>query len=538
MSNFNISEVRLLSVPLESDYKDTLYFTDKTNQEAYFKSKTIKEYSNFTYQRKDKTIYVPDHYDDIYMCNYVMYKNSSYSSKWYYAFIKQLEYESDNCTKVIIDTDVMQTWFFDYTIKPSFVEREHVSDDTIGKHTIPEGLETGEYECQSHETDTNIDSVLNDLCYIMGSTSQPVAGDAKDTPAGSDIYNGIYSGVKYYRYDAASAIDILLEIYANHSKVDTITGIFMAPKVLAPLKEGVTFREVATSNAPISYTISKSKNTGIGGYSPRNNKLKCYPYNYLVVSNNNGSNAIYHYEKFSGSNCGFTVKGALTPGCSIRLTPNNYNGVASNDEESINLGKFPICNFTCDMYTNWLTQNSINIAGHSVSSDDLAMISSGVSSALQVAGGIGMIASGAGALAGAGMIASGVAGSSGIAGALMQKQQHDKIPQQARGNLNCGDVITSDSKNTFHFYKMSIKQEYAKILDHFFDMFGYQVNHIKVPNKAHRGRWWYTKTKDINIDGSIPQDDMQKIKSVYNSGVTFWRNANEISNYELSNNIV
>ena len=69
-------------------------------------------------------------------------------------------------------------------------------------------------------------------------------------------------------------------------------------------------------------------------------------------------------------------------------------------------------------------------------------------------------------------------------------------------------------------------------------MFGYQLNDIKVPNKAHRSRWWYTITKDINIDGSIPQDDMQKIKSVYNAGITFWRNASEISNYELSNNIV
>ena len=30
-------------------------------------------------------------------------------------------------------------------MKPSFIEREHVSDDTIGIHTVPEGLETGPY---------------------------------------------------------------------------------------------------------------------------------------------------------------------------------------------------------------------------------------------------------------------------------------------------------------------------------------------------------------------------------------------------------
>ena len=38
-------------------------------------------------------------------------------------------------------------WFvwFDITFKQCFVEREHVNDDTFGKHTVPEGLEYGEY---------------------------------------------------------------------------------------------------------------------------------------------------------------------------------------------------------------------------------------------------------------------------------------------------------------------------------------------------------------------------------------------------------
>jgi hypothetical protein len=69
-------------------------------------------------------------------------------------------------------------------------------------------------------------------------------------------------------------------------------------------------------------------------------------------------------------------------------------------------------------------------------------------------------------------------------------------------------------------------------------MFGYKVNRVKVPNKAHRSRFWYTKTIDVNIDGNIPNNDLQVIKNCYNNGITFWRNVAEIQNYSLSNDIV
>ena len=84
---------------------------------------------------------------------------------------------------------------------------------------------------------------------------------------------------------------------------------------------------------------------------------------------------------------------------------------------------------------------------------------------------------------------------------------------------------------------MSIIHEIARMLDGYFDMFGYKTNLIKTPNKAHRSRYWYTKTIDVNIDGNLPQNDLQIIKDAYNRGITFWRNASEIQDYSLSNDI-
>lgn len=91
-------------------------------------------------------------------------------------------------------------------------------------------------------------------------------------------------------------------------------------------------------------------------------------------------------------------------------------------------------------------------------------------------------------------------------------------------------------RNGFSFYKMSIKQEYAKIIDDFFSMFGYKVNEVKIPNVTGRQNWNYVKTVDANILGDIPQEDMQKLKDIFNSGVTFWHNPNTFLDYSQSNN--
>ena len=68
MPNVNITKVYLLDVPLENDYKNTLYFANASAQQTYFQSKIISSYSynDFSYQRKDRIIRIPEHYDNIY----------------------------------------------------------------------------------------------------------------------------------------------------------------------------------------------------------------------------------------------------------------------------------------------------------------------------------------------------------------------------------------------------------------------------------------------------------------------------------------
>ena len=173
------SDIILLKCPLELDNKNQITFSSSEAQFNYFNSLPKIELDSASYLRKDESIRVPELLEDILQYNYLMYRNHNYSDKWIYAFITDSEYLNDNCTRIDFETDVFQTWQFDFEFKKSFVEREIVSDDTIGLHTVPEDLETGEYISNAHEKDTFMDSFTDDMCFVVASSSEPIARRCK-----------------------------------------------------------------------------------------------------------------------------------------------------------------------------------------------------------------------------------------------------------------------------------------------------------------------------------------------------------------------
>ena len=103
--------------------------------------------------------------------------------------------------------------------------------------------------------------------------------------------------------------------------------------------------------------------------------------------------------------------------------PFNYknSGENNNEDEGLMAGKFPTLSWSKDEYTNWLTQNSVNI-GLGVASNLITII-----------GGMGQMATGGGSLTGAGAV---VSGGMGIANQLGEIYQHSLIPNSAKGNIN------------------------------------------------------------------------------------------------------
>lgn len=506
-------EIYICKTPLENDYKNQLTFNNKIAQENYFNTTIQQTFDNYTYIKKDNTIKVGINIDKIMDCNYLFYRNNGFFDdenkiRIFYCFITNMEYINENCTLISFETDCFQTWQFDISYKSCFVEREHVNDDTIGKHTIPENLELGEYVINSHLRDTHL---TTNLKLVIASTEAP-SGEGSSYGA---TYNGIYSGVGYYTYDAENMTKAL-KFLADKNKIDAVSALFLAPEFVLPQLGGGPISESQTAQ---QYENEVPPITSLNGYIPINNKLLTYPYCYLMASNGNGASGIYHQELFTNKNSSgnfvFRVYGALTPGCSIRMIPLNYKGSEVNHDEGINLGKYPQCNWATDMFTNWVTQNGVNVA--------TSLIGSTVST------GVGLAT---------GNVNSTVGGLAGITNSLNEIHKASLIPPQTSGNINCGDVITSTSQNTFHMYRMSIKEEYARIIDNYFNMFGYKINDVKIPNINGRQNWNFIKTIDCNFDGNIPQTDLNIIKTMFNNGVTLWHNITTMYDYSQSNNMV
>ena len=155
------SKIYLLrNVPLDNTYTDTMWFENASSQWTHFKTRADTNGVAFTaqtYQRKDIGVIRLDvSADTIYDCNYLMFQNTNYGSKWFYAFITRVEYVNNAVSYVHYELDVMQTWMFDYTLERCVVLREHSATDQIGDNLQPEPVDLGDLVTHSWTVDPYI----------------------------------------------------------------------------------------------------------------------------------------------------------------------------------------------------------------------------------------------------------------------------------------------------------------------------------------------------------------------------------------------
>ena len=537
------TDLYLLQCPIELDERNQINFRSADAQFNYFINLPKLEAENFTYQRKDNIIRFPAHIDSLLSYTYVMYRNTNYGSKWFYAYITDMQYINDNMTAITIKTDVWQTWCFGLSFKKSFVEREHVSNDAIGAHTIDEGLSTGEPILNS-SVDVTIASPDNDSQRIVAQVTELPGIDA---PSGftDRIYNGITQGCYLLMIPGYGALQKFCKWYDSNGKKDAIVAMFMVPYSM------VTDYKLETAGSgsdsfsigflPSSYSAKQidianvSYSSTLNGYTPTNKKLYTFPYSYLNVTNNAGSSAIFRYEDFSNPTyTKWNCFGVLSQGCQIKIYPtNDYKGnrtteYASSYDYGLSAGKLPVISWQSDYYLNWQAQNGANNA-----------FNAGVSvlnGAMNLVAGVNDSDSALGASV------AGVKGGLQIASSIQQAIHEDRVaslvPEQALGNTNAGDINYSMRKSGFTFQRMSIRAEYAVIIDNYLSAFGYKVNSFKIPQFTSRRNWNFIRTQNIAIEATIPQTDLQEIKDIFDAGVTMWHNPSTFMDYSQSNNIV
>ncbi len=522
------STIHLLYVSLDSSYRHTLHFSSKTDQYNYFYGKKIVGFSftDYTFVRHDNVLRVKKNIEELNAVNYVMYKNKD---KWYYAFIVGMEYISDEVTALKLETDVIQTWMLDVSLRESFVEREHVENDTIGLHLVDEGLETGDYITYRDEKSGVLDDVINVLAV------------SDNTPFGNNEqignrYGNIIGGLTYYAFPnneaGAGWLKDTINLYNNASKIDAIAMIFTVPLVAFSQYDSENYkaRTAYLDNTPVpgdfdvgDTFVTYSKNYySLDGYQPTNKKLFTAPYNFLYVSNNLGGYAKYEYEKFQFDTIQFFLKAPLTPNPRVIMYPTQYDKTGINLEEAITLEGYPLGSWSNDTYTAWFNANIGNT------------ISTGLSTGAMAGGAIGsMVNLGVGSAIGAG-----VGALAGIAGAVGSWYTHYIQPDNARGVVGAGSLMFSMGMLDFHIKKKGIRNEYAQRIDGFLTQYGYKVNTFKVPQYTSRKYFNYIKTRSLNLTGQLPQADKQKIIEVFDNGITFWHNPAYFLAYGVDNTIV
>ena len=534
------SDVYLLKVPLEIDNENQLTFANATAQHTYFNSLPKKGYDDFTYIRKDGVLRIPDLVDNLYSYNYVMYRNDAYSNKWFYAYITSMEYVNDNVTDVSIATDTFQTWQFDLTYKRTFVEREHVNDDTAGLHTQPEGLQLGEPVINSKTTlkpdkttvtyDQETINFINPIFFQVTEFLSAYLPEAETYSSASE-YNGVFSGLRYFACCSVSDAKSLINAYASAGKSDAIIAIFLAPKefLAGSRRLGTgTYIYIPADSSGLTELLASTtitRPTKVDGYTPKNNKLFTYPYSYMYVTNNAGADTTYYYEDFANMTPKFCIYGALGQGCTIKLMPISYKNYVANSEVfdyGLVGAKYPICAWASDYYTNWMAQNAGNINTSVVGG--LATRALGFENANLFNNPLGMVGNVVGM-------------ATNVMNTIAEVERAKIIPDQAKGNTNTSDILIG-ARKYFYCNCMSVRAEYAQVIDNYFSMFGYKVNQVKVPNITGRRNWNYVKTVGCYIEADIPQEDLQQIKDMFNKGITFWHNSSTFADYSQNNDII
>lgn len=548
----------LLKNKLTLDYKNQLTFASKQAQFNYFHNLPKIEIDNISYIRKDSIIRYPEHIDNLLEYNYCMYQNENYGNKWFYAFIVNMRYINDNMTEITIATDVFQTWQFDIQFKESFVEREmiNVADDIPGANLLNEGLETGEFKVGG----TANFNELMPIAVIAYTRNPYDDGLTNQQPSALGVQvNGIPNGM-YFCVCSFYYLQGVLSSINNSGHGDAIMTIFTIPAfaligfnnwTLEDITEGlgVMWWVVNDIKAP-KHTINLvSTPSSLDGYTPRNQKLRTYPFMYLGFNPTNGNSKIYRYEDFQNGTPIFDMYSEINQNPTICFIPQNYRG--SNGDgmsDLVTLQGYPTLGWITEYYNTWLAQNS-NIINLKMEREQMNyeynVAGQKAGQVGQVVGAVGSGISGNyGAAAQSGFnvgIEQGMMGQTemnhfyNIYDMMAQKEKQAMLPNQGSLAGSNATLLGYDLMDNNIFTRYTIKRQYAERIDKFFDMFGYMTNKIKIPNLNNRPKWNYIKTEGANILGNIPQLDLQLIKNMFDNGVTLWHDTTTFLDYSQNN---
>lgn len=526
---------------LSPSHENSLYFSSAGERDNYFSARWSVTVANCTYQRENRDscrVQLP--VSQLYQCDYMRFRNWNFESKWFYAFVVNVNYINNETTEVVYAIDYLMTWMGDFSLKQCYIERQHVRNDNIGANIAEEGLPVGNY-CTELQTSIWTFAPANAIARIAISNGSST----------TNAMGHIYSGSAVIDCSSQSALNTAIGKLVDSNQTDSIVSVTLLPANMSGADP------VRTTNTSIPKPYSD-----IMGYTPRNKKLFCYPYKYCTIDNREGATLDLMYEYMnsvpdatSSGNMSFTILGQGYPSsCEVAVFPSNYKG-SNGSEYRITMTHFPVCSFAIDSYQAYLAQknayfkqdlaltvansglNALANTAHgfiggtagNVNSTAPTISNKSQSAALQG----GVIGAAQGLSNGLVDMTTNILGQ--VANNMIINSVRPESPSTQKGNES-SDLWYSASGKSFNLYEKCITKNYAMMLDSYFDMFGYAIRQHGTPNMNARENWTYIKTLGCDVGGSVPAYDAKIIEGIFDNGVRLWKSLDNMGNYSLSNN--
>lgn len=382
------TEVTLMQVPWDANYRDIVIWDDVQQRNAYLDAQALSgtgwRSKRFSYCRPNEPISVPVPYSAAYKYNYVVVQNpmqpvdgEEQPLKLCY-FILSTDYVAPGTTQLTLQLDVIQTYQFGVCLGNMFVERGHMGvSNAVFKNgvqnlqgqylrkylNVPEGLDVGDsYVMANHEWYPLTDASTFDIGKIIIISSADLAADpgTVDSPnlnvADGQNADGIPSGCNVYSMTLSTFKAVLNAMKEKSWVAQCIQSVSTFPARLLSAgtdvqlfgNSGITMQflgETDTLELPLKTyattgNIYQQLSNGVPDGYHNLYKAYTYPYSVIELTAYNGNSVFVKPELVYGNTLALTVIGcAVAPFARIGVFPTNY-GQAFEGGQPVNYNQY------------------------------------------------------------------------------------------------------------------------------------------------------------------------------------------------------
>lgn len=585
------------NVKWSNDYKNVMLFASAAARDAFLKSHLTLIKSNVIFYNPNGYIDVKRKIENVESINYALYINDSdISDTSYCCFVTNFEYIAPRTTRLYVELDVFQMYHYSTSYYQSFIERAIIDkdDDAMDFNLLPEPINaplifekeltqigresnqesdsdvtkkwqpvwvlhsasyynslTGEYQYKGlgkqntfgeygrfifNASDLEkllkmygrkgFNDTLQDFSDMLDETIGALTQNGKDVLKA--LIQGIFSGgvattQGWNNMTGMSTVSDVFNIAEYQDHRDELIGLYAIPRWLydayvAAGGEGDDNTGYAVNRRDdVTFPMRINNSSLANGYPPRNKKMLSSVCRGYLLANYTGLSIPFKPELFTGTPS-ITLYGITMSTSGYQFYISNYSDKQTSHGEVA---------YASERRVGYDANTGINKA-------------------------LALIGAGAGVASGATQMASGGMGIITGAGAVGQSlvSAIDSLGTKEQHFGNNGDLLRiTGARPQLRWYELNPSVSECQAIDNFFDMYGYTIHKHQNPlkyiytredgaynrNKPLRRYWEYIKTENINMKCNAPSDYENKLKAIFNSGVTIWNDYDEFGDYSNTN---